>query len=85
MVSAQYVAQSDSGAIRRAFADEVPRYETPGKGTIRFRVDKDLPTSLVVRIVKARVAELRKGAQKRGNDVCAVAAAREEPHPGLRA
>jgi hypothetical protein len=37
-----------SGATRRAFADEW-----------RDRVEKDLSTSLVVRIVKARVAELR--------------------------
>jgi uncharacterized protein YdhG (YjbR/CyaY superfamily) len=49
-----------SGATRRALADEVARYDTSGKGTIRFRLDDELPTSLVVRLVRRRIAELRK-------------------------
>jgi uncharacterized protein YdhG (YjbR/CyaY superfamily) len=52
-----------SDATRRALADEVAGYDTSGKGTIRFRSDEDLPTSLVVRLVRARIAELRKQAK----------------------
>jgi uncharacterized protein YdhG (YjbR/CyaY superfamily) len=48
-----------SDATRRALAHEVAGYETSGKGTIRFRSDQDLPTSLVARLVRARIAELR--------------------------
>ena len=47
-----------SNATRRALADELAAYDTSGKGTFRFRSDEDLPTSLVVRLVKARIAEL---------------------------
>jgi uncharacterized protein YdhG (YjbR/CyaY superfamily) len=54
-----------SDATRRALADEVAGYDTSGKGTIRFRSDEDLPTSLVVRLVRARIAELRKQAKTR--------------------
>ena len=49
-----------SSATRRALGDEVAGYDTSGKGTIRFRADEDVPTSLVVRLVRARIAELRK-------------------------
>ncbi len=52
-----------SEATRRAFADELEGYDTSGKGTIRFRSDADLPTSLIVRLVRARIAELRKKAK----------------------
>jgi uncharacterized protein YdhG (YjbR/CyaY superfamily) len=52
-----------SNATRRALGDEVADYDTSGKGTIRFRADKDLPASLVVRLVRARVAELQKQAK----------------------
>jgi uncharacterized protein YdhG (YjbR/CyaY superfamily) len=52
-----------SDATRRALADEVAGYDTSGKGTIRFRSDEDIPTSLVVRLVRARIAELRKQAK----------------------
>jgi uncharacterized protein YdhG (YjbR/CyaY superfamily) len=54
-------------ATRRALADEVAGYNTSGKGTIRFRSDEDLPTSLVVRLVRVRITELRK--QALPNDV----------------
>src|SRR6266568_8715963 len=39
-----------------AFQDQLKNFETR-KGTIRFAVDKPLPTSLVKKLVKARIAE----------------------------
>jgi uncharacterized protein YdhG (YjbR/CyaY superfamily) len=49
-----------SQATRRALAAEIEGYETTGKGTIRFRLDEPLPTALVRRLVKARIAELHR-------------------------
>lgn len=39
-------------------ADELKEYDTSGRGTIRFQVDHPLPTVLVRKLVKARMARL---------------------------
>jgi uncharacterized protein YdhG (YjbR/CyaY superfamily) len=44
--------------MRRAIGREINRYET-AKGTIKFPLEVPIPTSLVKRLVKARLAEVR--------------------------
>jgi len=46
-----------SVAVMRRFAAELEPYGTTGKGTIHFTAKKPLPTTLVKKIVRARVAE----------------------------
>lgn len=52
-----------TGAIRQAYAVALRGYET-SKGTVRFPLTKPLPTALLRRLVKARVAEVRKAGRK---------------------
>lgn len=45
-----------SVATARKFQDQLKKFET-SKGTIRFTPEKPLPTALVKKLVKARIAE----------------------------
>jgi uncharacterized protein YdhG (YjbR/CyaY superfamily) len=45
------------GSTLQAFKMEMKDYDTSGKGTLRFPAEEPLPTSLVRKIVKARIAE----------------------------
>jgi uncharacterized protein YdhG (YjbR/CyaY superfamily) len=48
-----------SKVTTRALAAELEGYDISGKGTVRFRLDQPLPSALVRRLVKARIAEVR--------------------------
>ena len=47
-----------TGAIQRAHASALRDYET-SKGTVRFPLEKPLPATLIRRLVRARLAEVR--------------------------
>ena len=55
-----------SMAVFKDFAADLKPYDSSGKGTIRFTVEKPLPMPLVKKIVRARLAEneARAGARK---------------------
>ena len=65
-----YAAFSDhcslfpAAAVIEKFKDELKSYRI-SKGTIQFPLDKPLPSALIKRIVKARVAELNESPQHR--------------------
>ena len=48
-----------TGAIRRMFAKDLKGYEM-SKGTVRLPLAKPMPVGLVKKLVKARIAEVRK-------------------------
>jgi uncharacterized protein YdhG (YjbR/CyaY superfamily) len=54
-------------SVMHAFTDELKAFST-SKGTIRFPVDKPLPTALLKKLVKARIAqnEQKKQQSRRG-------------------
>ncbi len=51
-----------SAEVIHAHAKDLEAYDT-SKGTIRFRATKPLPSALVRKLVRARIAELRQSAK----------------------
>jgi len=53
---ADHVSVFPRGSVLARFKDELTGFKT-SKGTVQFPLDKPLPTALIKRIVKARLAE----------------------------
>lgn len=51
-------------AVVAAFKEELKRYDT-SKGTIRFPIDRPIPSALVKKLVKARIKENEERARTR--------------------
>ena len=56
-----------TGAMRSAHSAALKKYEI-SKGTIRFPLGQPLPSTLVKRLVKSRIAELRRKAKTKSRD-----------------
>jgi uncharacterized protein YdhG (YjbR/CyaY superfamily) len=54
-----------SGSVVPALAKELKSYDT-SKGTVRFDAEKPLPTTLVRKLVKARLTEIAEQASRKG-------------------
>lgn len=54
-----------SGSIVSALTKELKSYDT-SKGTVRFAADKPLPTTLIRKLVKARLAEIARQSSSQG-------------------
>jgi uncharacterized protein YdhG (YjbR/CyaY superfamily) len=57
-----------TSALAKKFQDQLKNFET-SKGTIRFTSDKPLPTALVRKLVKARIAENKVPRRKSKRDL----------------
>jgi uncharacterized protein YdhG (YjbR/CyaY superfamily) len=62
---ADHVSLFPTASVIEAFRDELKAFKI-SKGTIRFPTDKPLPTALIKRIVKARVAQAESKVKSRG-------------------
>ena len=60
---ADHVSLFPGGSVLARFADDLAGFKT-SKGTVQFPLGRSLPTALIRRIVRARVAEMRRRAQR---------------------
>jgi uncharacterized protein YdhG (YjbR/CyaY superfamily) len=57
-----------TAGIRRRNASALKRYKTSA-GTVQFPLDEPLPSGLIKRLVRARVAEVRASQKRRQKEV----------------
>src|SRR5260221_13023326 len=60
---ADHVSLFPGGSVLARFADDLADFKT-SKGTIQFPLDRSLPTALIRRIVRARVAEIQRKSRR---------------------